>query len=192
MPQTASDEQLMLDYQAGSSKAFEVLYRKHKGPLYRYFVRQLHDQQLAEDLYQETWGKVIKAASQYQVSAKFTTWLYKIAHNLLIDHVRVVKPLDSVSPLDKEQDMDSLAASNLCAPEVQLEQQQQLNIIKTCIAKLPPVQKEAFLLNIEMGMTAAMISEIANVTLEATKSRIRYAYQSIKQCISNQLPETRA
>ena len=74
MPQTASDEQLMLDYQAGSSKAFEVLYRKHKGPLYRYFVRQLHDQQLAEDLYQETWGKVIKAASQYQVSAKFTTW----------------------------------------------------------------------------------------------------------------------
>ncbi|MCL1149729.1 sigma-70 family RNA polymerase sigma factor [Shewanella ulleungensis] len=180
----------MLDYQAGDISAFEVLYRKHKGPLYRYFVRQLHDQQLAEDLYQDTWGKVINASSQYQVSAKFTTWLYKIAHNLLIDHVRAVKPLDKVVPLGEDATMDSLQADAQASPEPQIEQQQQADMMKGCIAKLPAMQKEAFLLNIEMGMTAAMISDIANVTLEATKSRIRYAYQSIKQCISNQLQET--
>lgn len=190
VPQAGSDEQLMLDYQAGDISAFEVLYRKHKGPLYRYFVRQLHDQQLAEDLYQDTWGKVINASSQYQVSAKFTTWLYKIAHNLLIDHVRAVKPLDKVVPLGEDATMDSLQADAQASPEPQVEQQQQADMMKGCIAKLPAMQKEAFLLNIEMGMTAAMISDIANVTLEATKSRIRYAYQSIKQCISNQLQET--
>jgi RNA polymerase sigma-70 factor (ECF subfamily) len=190
VPQAGSDEQLMLDYQAGDISAFEALYRKHKGPLYRYFVRQLHDQQLAEDLYQDTWGKVINASSQYQVSAKFTTWLYKIAHNLLIDHVRAVKPLDKVVPLGEDATMDSLQADAQASPEPQVEQQQQADMMKGCIAKLPAMQKEAFLLNIEMGMTAAMISDIANVTLEATKSRIRYAYQSIKQCISNQLQET--
>ncbi|MGP1718727.1 sigma-70 family RNA polymerase sigma factor [Shewanella frigidimarina] len=190
IPQVGSDEQLMLDYQAGDVRAFEALYLKHKGPLYRYFVRQLHDQQLAEDLYQDTWGKVINAAKQYQVTAKFTTWLYKIAHNLLIDHVRAVKPLDKVTPLDEDETMDSLQADDQASPEPQVEQQQQADMMKGCIAKLPAVQKEAFLLNIEMGMTAAMISDIANVTLEATKSRIRYAYQSIKQCIANQRQET--
>lgn len=188
--QAGSDEQLMLDYQAGDMNAFETLYRKHKGPLYRYFVRQLHQQQLAEDLYQDTWGKVITAAAQYQVTAKFTTWLYKIAHNLLIDHVRAVKPLDKVAPLGEDETMDSLEADSQASPESQLQQQQQVDMMKQCIAKLPPVQKEAFLLNIEMGMTAAAISDIANVTLEATKSRIRYAYQSIKQCIANQWQET--
>ncbi|MGI2107909.1 sigma-70 family RNA polymerase sigma factor [Shewanella frigidimarina] len=190
IPQVGSDEQLMLDYQAGDVRAFEALYLKHKGPLYRYFVRQLHDQQLAEDLYQDTWGKVINAAKQYQVTAKFTTWLYKIAHNLLIDHVRAVKPLDKVTPLGEDETMDSLQADDQASPEPQVEQQQQADMMKDCIAKLPAVQKEAFLLNIEMGMTAAMISDIANVTLEATKSRIRYAYQSIKQCIANQRQET--
>ncbi|WP_041412826.1 sigma-70 family RNA polymerase sigma factor [Shewanella frigidimarina] len=190
IPQVGSDEQLMLDYQAGDVRAFEALYLKHKGPLYRYFVRQLHDQQLAEDLYQDTWGKVINAAKQYQVTAKFTTWLYKIAHNLLIDHVRAVKPLDKVTPLGEDETMDSLQADDQASPEPQIEQQQQADMMKGCIAKLPAVQKEAFLLNIEMGMTAAMISDIANVTLEATKSRIRYAYQSIKQCIANQRQET--
>lgn len=188
--QADSDEQLMLDYQAGDVSAFEALYRKHKGPLYRYFVRQLHHQQLAEELYQDTWGKVINAAEQYQVTAKFTTWLYKIAHNLLIDHVRAVKPLDKVTALGEEQTMDSLVADSQVSPELQSLQQQQVDMLKSCIAKLPPVQKEAFLLNIEMGMTAAMISDIANVTLEATKSRIRYAYKSIKQCIANQWQET--
>ncbi|MGI1998523.1 sigma-70 family RNA polymerase sigma factor [Shewanella frigidimarina] len=190
IPQVGSDEQLMLDYQAGDVRAFEALYLKHKSPLYRYFVRQLHDQQLAEDLYQDTWGKVINAAKQYQVTAKFTTWLYKIAHNLLIDHVRAVKPLDKVTPLGEDETMDSLQADDQASPEPQVEQQQQADMMKGCIAKLPAVQKEAFLLNIEMGMTAAMISDIANVTLEATKSRIRYAYQSIKQCIANQRQET--
>ncbi|MGI2113895.1 sigma-70 family RNA polymerase sigma factor [Shewanella frigidimarina] len=190
IPQVGSDEQLMLDYQAGDVRAFEALYLKHKSPLYRYFVRQLHDPQLAEDLYQDTWGKVINAAKQYQVTAKFTTWLYKIAHNLLIDHVRAVKPLDKVIPLGEDETMDSLQADDQASPEPQVEQQQQADMMKGCIAKLPAVQKEAFLLNIEMGMTAAMISDIANVTLEATKSRIRYAYQSIKQCIANQRQET--
>ena len=183
-----SDEQLMLNYQQGDTSAFELLYSKHKGPLYRYFVRQLSNHSLAEDLYQDTWGKVINAAGNYQVTAKFTTWLYRIAHNLLIDHVRAVKPLDKVEDMGDEG-MDNFDANitNEHAhgrPDEQLEDVQKAKLLKSCIANLPAVQKEAFLLNIELGLTAAAISDIADVTLEATKSRIRYAYQSIKQCVA--------
>lgn len=182
-----SDEMLMSRYGQGDNSAFEQLYLKHKGALYRYFVRQLADKQLAEDLYQETWGRVIKAAQSYQVSAKFTTWLYRIAHNLLIDHVRAVKPLEFVGDdethvLDSARDYDG-------EPDVLLAMEQKASLLKHCIGSLPQLQKEAFLLNVEMGFTAAMISDIAAVTLEATKSRIRYAYQSLTECVSRKWRE---
>ena len=186
---SVTDEQLMLAYQAGNISAFEQLYKKHKGPLYRYFVRQLRDNTLAEDLYQEVWGKVIKAVESYQVSAKFTTWLYKIAHNLIIDHIRAVKPLDDTQALGEDQTMDSFNAVSDVEPEQQLQQLQQAKLLQGCIDLLPAVQKEAFLLNVELGLTASAISDIAKVTLEATKSRIRYAYQSIKLCVTQKTQE---
>lgn len=185
-----TDEQLMLGYAKGDAKAFEQLYLKHKGPLYRYFVRQLGDKQLAEDLYQETWGRVIRAAANYEASAKFNTWLYRIAHNLLIDHVRAVKPVDSVADnTEQESGIDMFAGAENTQPEMQWQQMQKSLLLKACITLLPQVQKEAFILNIEMGFTAAIISDIAGVTLEATKSRIRYAYQSLKDCVSTKWQE---
>ncbi|MGL5393197.1 MAG: sigma-70 family RNA polymerase sigma factor [Shewanella sp.] len=173
----------MACYAKGDVSAFERLYVKHKGALYRYFVRQLADPQLAEDLYQETWGRVIRAAPNYQASAKFTTWLYRIAHNLLIDHVRAVKPVELVSSADDA--FDTLAGAEQHQPDVQWQVLQKSLLLKQCISTLPQVQKEAFILNIEMGFTAAVISDIAGVTLEATKSRIRYAYHSLKACVSS-------
>ena len=149
----------------------------------------MRDNTLAEDLYQEVWGKVIKAVESYQVSAKFTTWLYKIAHNLIIDHIRAVKPLDDTQALGEDQTMDSFNAVSDVEPEQQLQQLQQAKLLQGCIDLLPAVQKEAFLLNVELGLTASAISYIAKVTLEATKSRIRYAYQSIKLCVTQKTQE---
>ncbi|MDR8524606.1 sigma-70 family RNA polymerase sigma factor [Shewanella fidelis] len=174
----------MLQYAAGNARAFEVLYLKHKGPLYRYFVRQLNDQQLAEDLYQDTWSRVIKAASSYETSAKFTTWLYRIAHNLIIDHLRAVKPVNSFTEVfEPEQDHQAQLANQDDNLESQLMDNQKATLLKGCVADLPQVQKEAFLLNVEMGFTAAIIADIAGATLEATKSRIRYAYKGLKDCV---------
>ena len=179
-----ADHVLMLQYAAGSSHAFELLYRKHKGPLYRYFVRQIHDPQLAEDLYQETWSRVIKAASLYETSAKFTTWLYRIAHNLIVDHVRAVKPVSNFSDVfEPEQDAETQLSNDTFNPEGLMLDNQKANLLKGCVANLPQVQKEAFLLNVEMGFTAAIIADIAGATLEATKSRIRYAYKGLKDCV---------
>ena len=183
-PQVDTDQALMLQYAAGNARAFEVLYLKHKGPLYRYFVRQLNDQQLAEDLYQDTWSRVIKAASSYETSAKFTTWLYRIAHNLIIDHLRAVKPVNSFTEVfEPEQDHQAQLANQDENLESQLMDNQKATLLKGCVADLPQVQKEAFLLNVEMGFTAAIIADIAGATLEATKSRIRYAYKGLKDCV---------
>ena len=83
-----SDEQLFIAYGNGDNQAFSFLYSKHKDSLYRYFVKQIQDVNKAQELYQETWIKVIKAKQSYRVEAKFTTWLYTIARNLLIDFRR--------------------------------------------------------------------------------------------------------
>lgn len=184
------DQTLMMQYAQGDQGAFEQLYHKHKGGLYRYFKRQLGDAALAEDLYQETWSRVIKAAAGYEQRAKFTTWLYRIAHNLLIDHVRALKPVDSLSdPAGDEQPLEAVIPSDESGPDDQLEDEQKASILKDCISLLPHVQKEAFLLNVEMGFTAAAIGEIAGVGMEATKSRIRYANQALKACVQQKWQE---
>ncbi|MEC4727017.1 sigma-70 family RNA polymerase sigma factor [Shewanella sp. D64] len=180
----------MSQYAQGDTSAFESLYQKHKGGLYRYFVRQIGDIQLAEDLYQETWGRVIKAAASYETSAKFTTWLYRIAHNLLIDHVRAVKPVDLFSEaFNEDQDVDSFLPSDTQTPDTQFEEGVKAKLLKHCISLLPTVQKEALLLNMEAGFTAGVISEVVGISLEASKSRIRYANQSLKTCVMNKWQE---
>ncbi|MCG9697248.1 sigma-70 family RNA polymerase sigma factor [Shewanella sp. Isolate11] len=180
----------MYQYAQGDHQAFAQLYNKHKGALYRYFVRQMGDRQLAEDLYQETWSRVIKAAENYQSKAKFTTWLYTIAHNLLVDHYRALKPVDNFSDkAEAEHELEALLESEELSPESHSEQQLKANILSGCIALLPQVQKEAFLLSMELGLTAAGIAEVVGAGMEATKSRIRYANQALKECVQRQWQE---
>ena len=89
----APDEQLMLAYRDGDAGAFETLYARHRGALYRFVLRSINDRGIAEELFQEAWIRVIEARERYAPSAKFTTWLYTIAHNLLVDHWRVARAL---------------------------------------------------------------------------------------------------
>src|SRR4029079_9056991 len=81
-------EELMIAYRDGDAGAFETLYARHRGALYRFVLRSLKDRSVAEELFQEAWIRVIEARERYAPSAKFTTWLYTIAHNLLVDHWR--------------------------------------------------------------------------------------------------------
>src|SRR5215207_7311153 len=88
----ATDEELMLAYARGSADAFETLYRRHKAPLYRYLVRQCRDPATAEELFQDIWANIVRARQSYTVAARFTTYLYHLAHNRLIDHYRRSTP----------------------------------------------------------------------------------------------------
>src|SRR5262245_39709014 len=82
------DGTLLLRYRDGDARAFEVLYQRHKGALYRYLLRLCRSPETANDLFQETWGRVIATRERYEVRAQFNTFLFRIAHNCAIDHFR--------------------------------------------------------------------------------------------------------
>ena len=179
-----ADEQLMLSYGQGDVQAFSQLYTRHKNSLYRYFLRQCASPQVAEELYQEVWNKLIKARSQYQASAKFTTWLYRIAHNELIDHYRRTGTQSKWLDEDNQNiETAAFADHNNQSDAEKLEQAQQAKQLKVCLAQLPREQKEAFLLKHEAGFTLKEIAELVAETTENIKSRIRYAQAKLKQCI---------
>src|SRR5204863_9187587 len=149
----ASDEQLMLAYAGGDATAFEALYSRHKGPLFRFVLRSVKAHAQAEELFQEIWMRTIEARARYLPEAKFTTWLYTIAHNRLVDHWRA-KGLTVVSTADDEAAPEP-AAPPSAEPHPQLEARRTPERLAAAIAALPHVQREAFLLHQEGGLTAA-------------------------------------
>jgi len=175
----------MLAYQNGNGSAFDLLYQRHKAPLYRYFLRQSVDQASAEELYQEVWLSLIRASSRYQVTAKFTTYLYHLAHNKLIDHYRKNKKFKNSyqqpSAQDGADEIDKLPAGESDEPDYQLQAQLLLDRLKSILEDLPAAQREAFLLKEEGGLSVAEIAEVCQVNTETAKSRIRYAVARIKQ-----------
>jgi len=170
---TKADELLMLAYAKGDVPSFEALYLRHKDALYRYVVRQVSDLDLAHDLYQECWSRIIKAATSYTHESKWTTWAYRIAHNLVVDHYRGLKPVDA------EVDTESV----LHSPERIHEQGVLSEQINHCMRRLPAVQLEAFILSQETDLTLKMISEVVEASHEAVKTRLRYARTALQDCL---------
>lgn len=179
----AGDEQLMLAYREGDAGAFEELYRRHKGGLYRFVLRSVRDRALAEELYQEIWMRAIEARGRYEVQAKFTTWLYTIAHNRLVDHWRK-RGLKLVS-LDQDEDAVEPPATPSYEPEKILEGKQSLARFARALAALPPAQREAFLLHQEAEMSVAEIAGATGTNEEAAKSRLRYAVSKLKEALGD-------
>jgi RNA polymerase sigma-70 factor (ECF subfamily) len=183
-----TDTSLMQKYGAGDIRAFETLYNRHKGGLYRYFIRHIPEPSLAEDLYQEIWNKVIVQANHYQPSAKFTTWLYTLAHNKLVDHVRhltVVKKVMVHSPNEETTEPpESFQYRQIDnEPESELSNTRVAEFLKQCIGQLPQAQKDCFLLKEEAGLSIKDIAMVLNTNFEASKSRLRYAYENLRQCL---------
>lgn len=196
-----ADESLMFAYAKGDAEAFEVLYRRHKDPLYRYFVRQLNgsgnksrEQAIAEELFQEVWIKLIKSAENYKASAKFTTYLYHLAHNILIDFYRS-KDHKLASQYEKKiasgslysetggsvAGIDEVIADTSPAAEDQLAIQQQFAFLIELLAILSAPQREVFLLKETSGLSIKAIAEILEESAEAVKSRYRYAIKNLRK-----------
>jgi len=172
----APDEELMLAYRGGDAGAFDTLYRRHRGALYRFVLRSLKHRAAAEELFQDVWMRVIEARSRYAPQARFTTWLYTIAHNLLVDHWRK-KGLTLVS-LDTE-DVPSESAN----PARQAEARETLARFMHALEALPAAQREAFLLHEEGGLSVAEIAAATGTNEAAAKSRLRYALAKLKAAV---------
>ena len=180
----AGDEQLMLAYREGDVGAFERLYKRHKGAVFRFVLRSVRDRAIAEELYQEIWMRAIEARGRYEVQAKFTTWLYTIAHNRLVDHWRK-RGLTLVSLDQDEAGQAEPAAGADYEPHRQLEAKQSLARFSRALEALPPAQREAYLLHEEAGMSVAEIAHATGAGEEAAKSRLRYALSKLKEAIAD-------
>jgi RNA polymerase sigma factor (sigma-70 family) len=171
--QEVPDEQLMLAYGGGDAAAFETLYKRHRGRLYRFVVRSIKSRAVAEELFQEVWMRVIEARASYAPKARFTTWLYTIAHNRMVDHWR--RAGLSVVSLDGEDVSDGAGD-----PARHAEARQALARFAAALEALPPAQREVFLLHEEAGLSLAEIAVATGANEEAAKSRLRYAMAKLK------------
>ena len=173
------DNALMLRYRAGDTVAFQRLYERHKGPLYRYFLRHCGDPDLAGDLFQDVWTKIIKARGSYESSARFTTYMYQIAHHRLVDHFRRQsrRPAERGGPVFDPEDIAAVADGD---SEQAVMRQQITEQLRQTIAALPAEQRDAFLLREEAGLSLAEIAAVTGVPPETAKSRLRYAVTRLR------------
>ncbi|MDP5214667.1 sigma-70 family RNA polymerase sigma factor [Pseudoalteromonas tunicata] len=180
-----SDEHLMQKYGSGDASAFEQLYLRHKNSLYRYLLRQSTEPQIAEEIYQDVWHKVITARLTYQASAQFNTWLYHLARNALIDHFR--RSATAHKYVVEDDGSHNHAESDLVDNEQAIDTTKQLMLLKHCLQQLPQSQQEAFLLKHEVGLSLNAIAEVVGEQEQSIKSRLRYALNKLKYCMQAKL-----
>jgi RNA polymerase sigma-70 factor (ECF subfamily) len=176
-----ADEILMLRYREGDADAFTRLYARHKGPLYRYLLRQCNPPAVAEELFQDVWLKLIAARAGYTVQAKFTTYLYRLAHNRLIDHYRGSARGLPLSYADDCPEWAEVSAPTEAQPENQDDRRRQAEHLLNLLAELPEAQREAFLLKEEAGLSLEAIAQATGTGRETVKSRLRYAVARLRR-----------
>ena len=179
----ARDEDLMLAYAADDASAFDALYARHKAAVYRYFLRQCTHAGIAEELFQDVWMSVIRSRATYAPSAKFTTWLYRIAQHRLIDHWRASGRVELVTagPDDDADDpLEAAPADTADEPEARAGTRELSGRLKAACAALPAAQREAFLLHQESGLELTEIAALTGAGVETIKSRIRYAVAKLR------------
>jgi len=175
----------MLRYRDGDGNAFDLLYARHKGGLFRYCLRHCRQRSTAEETFQDVWMRVIGARRRYEARAKFTTWLYRIAHNRVIDGYRSDNS-GAIQSLDGDGSEVEPAASPLDEPQRRTSSQQQAARLRALLAALPAEQRDVFLLHEEAGLPLEAIAEISGVGRETAKSRLRYALSKLRAALRDE------
>lgn len=187
-----ADEGLMLRFQAGDRSAFARLVRKHKVPLYNFILRQVRTPNVAEDLVQDVFVRIVQNAADFKHEARFSTWAYAIARNICIDHLRKMSlrkhpSLDQASgeggegPTLGERTADPHHASS--AERVAIGTQLAARISR-CVESLPDEQREVFLLREIGNVPFKDIATITGVPENTVKSRMRYALERLQEALA--------
>ena len=178
------DEQLMLRYGEGDVRAFEVLYGRHRGGVFRFVMRQIGLRSAAEEVFQEIWIRIVAARSRYRIEARFATFLYHVARNCVIDHFRGRPPLQLVSFDEDPEEPLEIAGPAQGQPERAAMARQSARALLQALAILPAEQREAFLLQQEGGLSLDEIAEVTGSGRETVKSRLRYALAKLRETIT--------
>jgi RNA polymerase sigma-70 factor (ECF subfamily) len=181
------DQDLMLKYRNGDIAAFETLYRRHKGPLYRFLLRSAGNRDTAGELFQDVWTKIIGSKARYKPAAKFTTYMYTIAYNCLVDNTRRQQRAPQHGSGVTSTDPDRIADPVAENPERIASQHQTAERFRIALERLPADQRDAFVLREEAGLSLIDIARVTGVTAETAKSRLRYAVRKLRQAMTEKV-----
>jgi len=177
----------MLRFASGDVRAFEELYRRHELRVWRYLQRNLGNRAIADELMQDVWFSVARAARGYRPSARFTTWLLTLAHNRLVDAQRATRPHERLCTVTASANapslIEQLAADHRNEPPERAQSQQHAAAVLAAIERLPPEQRQAFLLHAEGELTLQEIAQATSTNFETAKSRLRYARSKLRQLL---------
>jgi RNA polymerase sigma-70 factor (ECF subfamily) len=185
-----SDETLMLRYQQGDRTAFAQLVRRHQTPLYNFALRQVRVAQVAEDVVQESFVRVVQNAADFKHEARFTTWVYTITRNLCIDHLRkrALRKHPSLDESRGEEGEGPTLGEQTADPRASVEREATGSELQVRIARavdtLPDEQREVFLMREVSNLPFKEIAEITGVPENTVKSRMRYALERLQEALA--------
>lgn len=180
-----SDYELVQEFVNGNGSSLESLINRHRKKVYTYILLLVKDQHLAEDIFQDTFIKVLKSLQEgrYKDNGRFLSWVLRIAHNLVIDHFRKEKQLNTISNDSYESDIlnsRKLADRNI---EDHLITDQITKDVRRLIQELPEDQKEVIILRHYCGLSFKEIADHTNVSINTALGRMRYALINLRRLI---------
>lgn len=178
-----SDEKLVKAYSEGNNLAFDVLLRRHQDRIFNYILRIIKNEDIANDIFQETFVKAIQTIRQgrYTENGKFPAWISRIAHNLIIDYYRQEKS-ENLQSADID-DVDVLNRKELCEATIEdmIISDQIREDVKYLVEELPPLQKEVLFMRYYQGLSFKEIAETTNVSINTALGRMRYAIINLRR-----------
>ena len=180
------DAQVMLRVKAGDDSAFDYLVQKYRRAMMSFMYRMTHNAAVAEDLAQEVFLRVYRSRAGYEPSAKFTTWLYRIATNLAVNHARDTRherPENTVSLDERDEESGTTmdVPDNSLSVEENLLRRERLQAIRNKVQQLPERQRMAVLMHKYQQMDYRQIADVLKLSESATKSLLFRAYESLRE-----------
>lgn len=186
--QSMTDEQLVKAYAQGSNEAFDTLLKRHQNRIFNYILRVVKNEEIANDIFQETFVKAILTIKQgrYTENGKFPAWISRIAHNLIIDHYRQEKS-ENVQSSDVT-DINILNRKELCEATIEdmIISEQIKNDVKDLIEQLPPLQREVLNMRYYKNLSFKEIAELTGVSINTALGRMRYAIINLRRMAKEQ------
>ncbi|HBE40135.1 MAG TPA: RNA polymerase subunit sigma-24, partial [Bacteroidales bacterium] len=183
MNKSISDYELIQRFIEGEQSCFGQIIHRHKNKVFAYISLYIRDQALAEDIFQDTFMKVIQSVKtgKYQDNGKFISWVMRIAHNLIIDHFRRIKQMNTISNDEYESDLfnskklaDSTVEENIIKRQIQKD-------VRKMISQLPDDQREVVILRHYADLSFKEIAEITDVSINTALGRMRYALINMRK-----------
>lgn len=176
------DSELVSEYMKGREACLEILINRHQQRVYSYIISKIRNEDLANDVFQDTFVKVINTlrAKRYNEEGKFLPWVMRIAHNLVIDHFRKAKRMPTISPKDDFDIFDIINDGQPTREAEMIREQIESDLVKL-VDQLPEEQREVLKLRIYSRLSFKEIAEQTDVSINTALGRMRYALMNLRK-----------